>query len=303
MSDAADFTVAPQEELQPWAEEMLKEQEEAKPQEADAQQQDPAASDVILFQVPALSSGDAQGLADILLAHPELYEQILATAAGFLGNDTVAKALELINAPQAQPEEPKQEEQTPPDVIEAQAAEETAAGKPEAIYFGGVTADGGARILKAAVAAGMADIPFVGPDGIYDGSSQTPDSFLNLAGDDAKNSVATAAAVGDFPGREEFAARFKAEYGTDPTGYSATGYACAQVVIDALNRAAAATDMKTLRENVRVAAVDTTVKYTSVIGEFTFDENGDTSQKIISFYGYDAATKDWAFKSQLDFAK
>ena len=39
------------------------------------------------------------------------------------------------------------------------------------------------------------------------------------------------------------------------------------------------------------------------IGEFTFDANGDTSQKIISFYGYDPATKDWAFKSQLDFAK
>ena len=45
-----------------------------------------------------------------------------------------------------------------------------AAKKPEAIYFGGVTADGGARILKAAVAAGMGDVPFVGPDGIYDGS-------------------------------------------------------------------------------------------------------------------------------------
>lgn len=178
-----------------------------------------------------------------------------------------------------------------------------AAGKPEAIYFGGVTADGGARILKAAVAAGLGDIPFIGPDGIYDGSAATPDSFLNLAGDDAKNSYATAAAVGDFPGRAEFAARFKAEYGTDPTGYSATGYACAQVVIDALGRAAAATDMKALRENVRAAAVDTTHKYTSVIGEFTFDANGDTSQKIISFYGYDPATKDWAFKSQLDFAK
>ena len=54
---------------------------------------------------------------------------------------------------------------------------------------------------------------------------------------------------------------------------------------------------------VRVAAVDTTHKYTSVIGEFTFDANGDTSQKIISFYGYDPAAKDWAFKSQLDFAK
>jgi branched-chain amino acid transport system substrate-binding protein len=178
-----------------------------------------------------------------------------------------------------------------------------AAGHPDAIYFGGVTGDGGARILKAAVAAGMADVPFIGPDGIYDGSAESKDSFLNLAGDDAKNSYATAAAVGDFPGRDDFAARFKAEYGTDPTGYSATGYACAQVVLDALGRAAASADMKKLRENVRVAAVDTTHKYTSVIGEFQFDANGDTSQKIISFYGYDATTKNWVFKSQLDFAK
>lgn len=61
--------------------------------------------------------------------------------------------------------------------------------------------------------------------------------------------------------------------------------------------------MKALRENLRAAAVDTTRKYTSVIGEFQFDANGDTSQLIISFYGYDAATKDWAFKSQLDFAQ
>ena len=173
---------------------------------------------------------------------------------------------------------------------------------PDAIYFGGVTATGGARILKAAIQAGL-DVPFIGPDGIFDGSAATKDSFLNLAGDDAKNAFATAAAVGDYPGRAEFAAAYKAEYGTDPTGYSATGYACAQVVLNALGRAAAATDMKALRENVRVAGVDTTAKYTTVIGEFQFDKNGDTSQKIISFYGYDTGTKDWAFKSQLDFAK
>jgi branched-chain amino acid transport system substrate-binding protein len=177
------------------------------------------------------------------------------------------------------------------------------AKNPEAIYFGGVTATGGARILKAAVAAGLGDIPYVGPDGIYDGSSQTKDSFLNLAGDDAKNSYATAAAVGDFPGREEFAARYKAEYGSDPTGYSATGYACAQVVLDALNRAAPASDMTALRESLRVAATDTSVTYTTVLGEIKFDENGDTSQKIISFYAYDPATKDWVFKEQVDFAK
>jgi branched-chain amino acid transport system substrate-binding protein len=180
-----------------------------------------------------------------------------------------------------------------------------AAKKPEAIYFGGVTADGGARILKAAVTAGMGDIPFFGPDGIYDGSAKTADSFLNLAGDDAKNAFATAAAIGDFPGRADFAAKYKAEYGKDPTGYGATGYACAQVVIDALKRAGAqgATDMKDLREKVRAAAVDPSVSYNTIIGNFKFDANGDTSQKIISFYGYDAATKDWVFKSQIDFAK
>ena len=174
---------------------------------------------------------------------------------------------------------------------------------PGAIYFGGVTADGGARILKTAVQLGL-NVPFVGPDGIYDGSAKTKDSFLNLAGDDAKNSFATAAAVGDYPGRAEFAAKYKAEYGADPTGYSATGYSCAQVVLDALKRAGpGATDVKDLRTKIRAAAVDPSITYTSVIGSFKFDANGDTSQKIISFYTFDAATQDWAFKEQLDFAK
>ncbi len=176
-----------------------------------------------------------------------------------------------------------------------------AALAPEAIYFGGVTATGGARILKAAVQAGLADIPYVGPDGIYDGSGETKDSFLNLAGADAKNAYATAAAIGDFPGRADFEARYEAEYGEAPTGYSATGFACGQVVLDALGRAAESADMTALRENVRAAAVDPSHKYTSVIGEFQFDANGDTSQKIISFYSFDAATNNWTFKEQLDF--
>jgi branched-chain amino acid transport system substrate-binding protein len=177
------------------------------------------------------------------------------------------------------------------------------AKNPGAIYFGGVTADGGARILKTAVQLGL-DVPFVGPDGIYDGSAATKDSFLNLTGDDAKKSYATAAAVGDFPGRQAFADKFKKEYGTDPTGYSATGYACAQVVLDALKRAGpTATSVADLREKLRAAAVDPSINYTSVIGDFKFDANGDTSQKIISFYAYDPTLKDWVFKEQLDFAK
>jgi branched-chain amino acid transport system substrate-binding protein len=180
---------------------------------------------------------------------------------------------------------------------------------PEAIYFGGVTATGGARILLAAAQAGLGDVPYVGPDGINDGSGETKDSFLNLAAAAAKNSFSTLAGIGDFPGRAQFAADYKAEYSIDPTGYAGTGFACAQVALDALKRAGATSpaDMTALREAVRVAGTDTTVKYTTIVGEITFDANGDTSQKIVSIYSVDPAGAngkgDWKFETQVDYGK
>jgi branched-chain amino acid transport system substrate-binding protein len=180
---------------------------------------------------------------------------------------------------------------------------------PEAIYFGGVTATGGARILLAAAQAGLGDVPYVGPDGINDGSGETKDSFLNLAAAAAKNSYSTLAGIGDFPGRAQFSADYKAEYGIDPTGYAGTGYACAQVVIDALKRAGATSpaDMTALREAVRVAGTDTAAKYTTIVGDITFDANGDTSQKIVSIYSVDPAAAngkgDWKFETQVDYGK
>jgi branched-chain amino acid transport system substrate-binding protein len=187
---------------------------------------------------------------------------------------------------------------------------QAAAKKPEAIYFGGVTATGGARILNAAVQAGMGDIPFVGPDGISDGSATTKDSFLNLAGANAKNAYSTLAGIGDFPAKAQFDADYKALIGTDPTGYAAMGYACAQVVLDAIARAsqtADPTDLAAFREAVRKAAVDPSVSYDTILGKLQFDANGDTTQKIISIYAYDPAgangAGDWAFKEQIDFAQ
>lgn len=178
-------------------------------------------------------------------------------------------------------------------------------GNPEAIYFGGVTASGGARILLAAVQVGMGDIPYVGPDGINDGSASTPDSFLNLAGDAAKNSYSTLAGIGTFDGKAAFDAAYKAEYGIDATGYAAQGYACAQIMIDALTRASATNPsggMAGLREALRVALTDTSHTYTTVQGNITFDANGDTSQKIVSIYSFDPTAKDWKFETQVDYA-
>jgi branched-chain amino acid transport system substrate-binding protein len=180
---------------------------------------------------------------------------------------------------------------------------------PESIYFGGVTATGGARILLAAQQAGLGDVPYVGPDGINDGSGETKDSFLNLAAAAAKNSYSTLAGIGDFPGRAKFAEDYKTEYNIDPTGYAGTGFACAQVVVDALNRAGATSpaDMTALKEAVRAAGTDTAAKYTTIVGDITFDENGDTSQKIVSIYSVDPAGAngkgDWKFETQVDYAQ
>jgi branched-chain amino acid transport system substrate-binding protein len=180
-----------------------------------------------------------------------------------------------------------------------------AADNPEAIYFGGVTASGGARIYQAAQQAGLADIPFVGPDGINDGDADTPDSFLNLAGEAAEDGVySTLAGIGTFEGKEEFDAHYQEEYGIAATGYAAQGYACAQILIDALGRAGAtapAGDLAALREAVRVAMVDTSHTYKTVQGDITFDENGDTSQLIVSIYSVEDGS--WLFETQVDYAQ
>jgi branched-chain amino acid transport system substrate-binding protein len=178
-----------------------------------------------------------------------------------------------------------------------------ASGNPQAIYFGGVTATGGARILLAAAQAGLGEIPYVGPDGINDGSAATKDSFLNLAGDKAKNSYSTLAGIGTFDGKAKFDADYKAEYGIDATGYAAQGFACAQIMIDALGRAGATNpaDMAKLREAVRVAMTDTAHTYKTIQGDITFNADGDTSQRIVSIYSFDATAKDWKFETQVDY--
>jgi branched-chain amino acid transport system substrate-binding protein len=173
---------------------------------------------------------------------------------------------------------------------------------PESIYFGGVTATGGARILLAAVQVGMADVPYVGPDGINDGSAATKDSFLNLAGDKAAHSFSTLAGPGTFEGKAKFDADYKAEYGIDATGYAGQGFACAQIALDALGRAAKTNpkDDAALREAVRVAGTDTTYTYALNVGSVSFDANGDTSQKIVSIYSFDPAAGDWKYETQID---
>ena len=170
------------------------------------------------------------------------------------------------------------------------------AKNPGFVYFGGVTATGGGLLRKQMVQVGMGSIPFGGGDGISDGSAATASSFLNVAGPDGDvNTYMTVAAVHDIPDAAKFAADFKAAYNTAPGAYSASGYACAQIYLQAL----AKTDGS--REAVRAFVTTTSSTFSTVLGTLSFDANGDTSQHVISDYKFDPTTKDWKYFQQTDF--
>ena len=176
---------------------------------------------------------------------------------------------------------------------------------PDSVFFGGVTANGGGLLRTQMPQAGLGSLPFLGGDGIQDQNGGVQGSFINIAGDAAANSFSSVAAIHDIPGAADFATKYNAEYKQDPGAYSASGYACAQVVIQALAAVAAKGDIT--REAVRAAGVDTGTTFNTVLGPVQFDSVGDTNQKIISLYKVDMTASsgkgDWVFVKQINYGK
>ncbi len=170
---------------------------------------------------------------------------------------------------------------------------------PDVVYYGGVTTGGGGLLRKQMVAAGMANIPFVGGDGISDGSAATPSSFLNLAGPQGDaNTWSTVAAAHDIPNAGAFAAKYDAAYNTkSPGAYSAAAYACTQIILDAFKHVGKP-DRAGIRQYITSGA-----SFDTALGTVQFDANGDTNQKIISEYKFDPSLNggDWAFVKQVNF--
>jgi branched-chain amino acid transport system substrate-binding protein len=177
------------------------------------------------------------------------------------------------------------------------------------VYYGGVTTSGIGIFRSQMASQGLGNIPLGGGDGINDGSVATASSYLNIATPDGDaNSYSTVAGPHDIssdatPTQSDFAAAYKAKFSTDPGSYSAAAYACTQVFLQALQAvgASAGGDMAKLREAVRAYVADSSHAYNTALGKFNFDANGDTTQKIVSYYGYDATAKDWKFLQQRDF--
>jgi branched-chain amino acid transport system substrate-binding protein len=174
---------------------------------------------------------------------------------------------------------------------------------PQYVFYGGVTTSGIGLFRKQMAQQGIANIPLGGGDGISDGSAATKSSFLQIAGDAGDvNAWSTVAATHDIPDPAAFSTAFAAMFKTPPGAYSAAGYACTQVFLQALAKVSAGmTDLAKLREAVRAYIADPSNSYDTVMGTFSFTAAGDTSQHVISYYQFDATGKDWKFVAQRDF--
>ena len=128
-----------------------------------------------------------------------------------------------------------------------------------------------------------------------------------------EDSYGTVAAIGDFPAKADFDARFNEHFKADkefntPGAYSgpracvryghpqgARGVARGQPQADQRPSARASAPTRPTRRRASI----------TVLGTTSFDKNGDTTQPFISFYVTDTAAKgdgDWVFKEQQNFA-
>lgn len=175
----------------------------------------------------------------------------------------------------------------------APALARLAAGVPEALYFGGLPSTGAAAVRVAMAEAGLGALPFLVGEGANDGDATTPGTFLAAAGPAAGEVWTTEAAAYDYPGRAAFSAAYMDAYGTAPTAYATTAYACAQIVTAALAAALGAGSPD--RETVRALATDPSRTWTTILGPTSFDPRGDIRERTIAFYRHDPVAGPGAF--------
>jgi len=147
----------------------------------------------------------------------------------------------------------------------------------EAVFFGGTTQTNAAQVLKD-LRAGGAKVPFVSPDGTFERA------FIEAAGKDnvTKEQGGVYITFGGLPSDQltglgaDFVKRYKAKHGELPEAYAVYGYEAARVLLDAIDRAEAKD-----RASV-IAAVAATRDFTGALGTWSFDANGDTTNRMMS---------------------
>jgi len=155
-------------------------------------------------------------------------------------------------------------------------AEKIKAASPELVYYGGITQNNAGQLWRDLRDALGADVKLMGPDGIFESE------WLEAAGEAAEGSYITFGGVppdqltGD---GKDFIAKYTEKYPDAPAeAYTAYGYEAANVILDAIERAAATNpaDNDALRAAI-IKETFATKDYAGVLGTWSFNAEGDTS--------------------------
>ena len=168
------------------------------------------------------------------------------------------------------------------------------AGNPDAIYFGGMDAEG-ALLVSQLRTAGFQGV-FFGPDGV-----KSKPTFIDGSGGAAEGAYATFGAVGGATGYDAWEARFTEKYGA-PVAYGPGSYDSATIILQAA--AAIATidadgnlviDRKALADKIRSTPFD------GITGHLEFTDTGDLG--AVSITVFQVENGDFVAMKKVDFGQ
>jgi len=183
-----------------------------------------------------------------------------------------------------------------------------AATSPDVIYFGGIDSTGGTLLRQQMLQVPtLQNTPLAGGDGILTNSFAKATGFT----DGPVFASASAPHTNTSFSARSFIAQYQATYGANSYGpYSATGYDCANILIQAIKIAIAdgvhppgdSSDIaqaKVFRQAV-INAIQG-ISYDGITGHHSFDANGDTTDRVVSIYRLadEKGTGGWRFLTQV----
>lgn len=163
---------------------------------------------------------------------------------------------------------------------------------PDGIYFGGLDSTGGILVRQQMLQVpALSKTPFGGGDGLV--TSSFSKNVSSSSGGPVIGSVATID-VAQVPAAATFIQQYNSVYGAANFGaYSAAAYDCANIIIQAI-KTALANGAKTPQNSSDVAgakafraaviAAIQGISFSGVLGQQSFDQNGDTTNRVITIY-------------------
>lgn len=146
--------------------------------------------------------------------------------------------------------------------------------KPEGVYFGGLYTEAG-LLLKQMKELGLKD-----PFAFISGDGSKTSGIFDVAGDQADGAYLSIVGipVEELPSAATFMANYKKRWtgsGEELKPFDHFGYEAAQVIFAAMERAGSPDREKVIAELKKT-------NYTGVLGTTTFDDKGDTLNKIVT---------------------